>query len=270
MTEPEVRYEVEGNVAHVVLNRPDRMNALTVAMARLVEDVLLQAERDPDVRCIVLSGAGSAFCSGDDTSQWSGPGLSTVLEDLSDARPRVLPPMAALLDCRKPVICAVNGPALGAGMDLALLCDIRIASEAATFGQLFVKFGLSSYVGGLWALPQLVGPSMAAELLFTGRTIDARTALAVGLVSRVTSDVDLGPAATSLAIEIAANPPLAVRYLKEGLRRGMSTPRRELPELAAFAANSLARLLASEDHHNAVRALRTGPGAASSSTAVSR
>jgi enoyl-CoA hydratase/carnithine racemase len=130
-------------------------------------------------------------------------------------------------------------------MDLALLCDIRIASEAAKFGELFIKRGLVADLGGLWRLPQVVGPSKAAELLFTGDVIGAAEALEIGLVSKVVPAGELMPAALGLARKIAANPPIAMRYMKEGLRRSRTAT---MAEMGEFIGNALAYLFTTEDH----------------------
>ncbi len=151
----------------------------------------------------------------------------------------------AVLNCDKPVIAAVNGAAVGWGMDLTLFCDIRIASERAKFGELFIKRGLVSDIGGLWRLPQIVGPSKAAELLFTGDIIGAQEAERIGLVSRVVAENDLIPTAMDMARKIAANPPIAMRFMKQGLR--MTAPG-DPREMGAYVMQSLAYLFTTEDH----------------------
>ena len=149
------------------------------------------------------------------------------------------------------MIAAVNGAAVGWGMELALMADIRVASDRARFGELFVKRGLCCDAPGLVRLAQLVGRERAAELLFTGRIIDAEEAASIGLVSRVVPHDELRAAATALASEIAANHPLAVQRLKAGLRRALDP---DWHELGAWAAESLAELFASEDHKEGVAA----------------
>jgi enoyl-CoA hydratase/carnithine racemase len=151
----------------------------------------------------------------------------------------------AILECDKPVIAAVNGPAVGWGMDLALFCDIRIASDRAKFGELFIKRGLVSDLGGLWRLPQVVGPSKAAELLFTGEIIDAPEAERIGLVSRVVLHDELMPAAHEMARTVAANPPIAMRFMKQGLRMSAHG---DPAEIGAYIMHALAYLFTTEDH----------------------
>lgn len=241
-----ISYELLDHVATITLNRPEVMNALNRGMYAELELAFRDANRDPEVRCVVLTGAGRAFCSGDDVKQiMLGEQRDATVTRLRDARPRPTPAAAAVLECDRPVIAAVNGPAVGWGMDLTLFCDIRIASENARFGELFIKRGLVSDIGGLWRLPRIVGPSKAAELLFTGEVIDAREAERIGLVSRVVPAEDLLPAALELALKIAANPPIAMRYMKEGLRRSVHA---SMEEMGEYVGNALAYLFTTEDH----------------------
>ena len=246
MDQPILRYELADHVATVTLDRPEAMNALTRELYGELEAAFRRAHGDPDVRCVILTGEGRAFCSGDDVKQiMLGEQRDATVQRLRDVRPRPTPAAMAVLECDKPVIAAVNGPAVGWGMDLTLFCDIRIASDRAKFGELFIKRGLISDVGGLWRLPQIVGPSKAAELLFTGDLIDATEAERIGLVSRVVPHDDLMPAARELAARIAKNPPIAMRYMKEGLRKAL---RGDVQEIGAYVGNSLAYLFTTEDH----------------------
>ena len=251
----EVLYEVTDHIATVTLNRPERMNAATFDMAEQLRDAFAEVERDTDVRVVVLTGNGRAFCAGDDVEKaWGDDRMAETLQALADVRPEMTPEATMMLDCRKPTIAAVNGAAVGIGMDFALLCDLRLASEHAKFSQLYVKLGLMADVTGYWRLPQVVGYAKAAELLFTGDVIDAAEAERIGLVSRVLPADELLPAAHELAARIAANPPQAVRHIKEGLRRAVGRSHVELPELATFVANGLAHLFTTEDHQEAAAA----------------
>ena len=255
MAMDEVLYEVEAHVATVTLNRPERMNAATFDMAEQFRDAIARADADADVRAIVLTGAGRAFCSGDDVeAAWGDPRMEATLAELTSVRPPLTPEVAALRDCTTPIIAAVRGPALGIGMDFALWADIRLASTSASFGQLFVRMGLMADVTGLWLLPRLVGHGAAAELLFTGEVIGAERALDLGLVSRVVPDDALADEARDLAARIAAHPPLAVRHIKEGLRRAAGRPLSDLDELGAFVGSSLGRLFQTKDHREAATA----------------
>ncbi len=238
--------ELDNHVATITLNRPEVMNALNREMYAELEQAFRDAHREPEVRCVVLTGAGRAFCSGDDVKQiMLGEQRDETVTRLREVRPRPTPAAAAVLECDKPVIAAVNGPAVGWGMDLTLFCDIRIASESAKFGELFIKRGLVADIGGLWRLPRVVGPSKAAELLFTGDVIDAREAERIGLVSRVVPPDELRAAAIEIARKIAANPPIAMRYMKEGLRKSVHASMQEMGE---YVGSSLAYLFTTEDH----------------------
>jgi enoyl-CoA hydratase/carnithine racemase len=166
-------------------------------------------------------------------------------------QPRLTPAAEALLRTDIPVIAAVNGPAVGWGMELALMADLRVASESARFGELFVLRGLCSDVAGIGRLVQLVGREKAAELLFTGEVIDAQEALRIGLVGRVTPPGELMGTAMALAQRIAANPPLAVARLKEGLRRALDP---DWDDLGRWVSSTLGQLFQTEDHREGVRA----------------
>jgi enoyl-CoA hydratase/carnithine racemase len=217
----EVLVEKAGAVGNIVLNRPERMNAISASMLALLSEKLLELDRDPEVRAIVLSGSGRAFCAGldlQDASSGSGIGggeLPSNLE-LRDAPPVVLHLM------EKPTICALNGGAAGYGMDLALGCDIRVASDRAKLAAAFTRRGVLPESGGTWLLPRLVGWSKAAEIIFTGRTLSAEQCLELGLVSRVVAHDSLNEAVRGLAEEIAANAPLAVQASKRMMRMGLS------------------------------------------------
>lgn len=241
-----VNYEIEDYVATIRLNRPEVMNALNREAYAQLESAFKEAHSDPDVRCVILTGEGRAFCSGDDVRQiMLGEQKETTVARLLDVRPRPTPAAQAILECDKPVIAAVNGAAVGWGMDMSLFADIRIASTEAKFGELFIKRGLVADIGGLWRLPSVVGPSKAAELLFTGDVISAQQALEIGLVSQVVEPAELIPAAMAMAKKIAANPPIAMRYMKEGLRRSRNA---DMLEMGAYVGSSLAYLFTTEDH----------------------
>lgn len=241
-----VRYALDANVATITLDRPEVRNALNRQAYRELEEAFREAQRDAQVRSVILTGTDPAFCSGDDVRELMlGEERERSIERLRDVRPRPTPAALAVLECDRPVIAAVNGAAVGWGMDLTLFCDIRIASERARFGELFIKRGLISDIGGLWRLPQVVGISKAAELLFTGDIIDAHEAERIGLVSRVVPHEELLPRARELAARIAANAPLALRYLKEGLRRATYG---DPQELGSYVGSTLGYLFTTEDH----------------------
>ncbi len=213
----EVLYETADRIATLTLNAPARMNTISGPMLAALSERLLEADRDPDVRVIVLTGTGRAFCAGLDLAgQASGAGLEVGGNlgelDLRDAPPTVLHGLDT------PTICALNGGAAGYGMDLALGCDIRVAGESGKLAAAFTKRGVLPESGGTWLLPRLIGYARAAELAFTGRTLSAKECLGLGLVNRVVPDASLADTARELALEIAANAPLAVRATKRMMR----------------------------------------------------
>lgn len=242
----EILYDEDGGVGVITINRPEARNALTERTYAELED----AVRTTGARCLVVTGADPAFCSGDDVKQLMVAAGERVSSGLA-REPRLTPAAAALLYTDVPVVAAVNGPAVGWGMELALLADIRVASERARFGELFVKRGLNCDAAGFGRLAQVVGRETAAELLFTGRVVDASAARDLRLVSRVVAHDDLMPTALGLAREIAANPPLAVRKLKAGLREALDP---DWEEVGRFVSAGLAQLFRTEDHKEGVRA----------------
>lgn len=246
MSESGLRIEREGDVEILTLDRPDARNALTHELYGALE----AAVRDTTARCLVITGADPAFCSGDDVKQIMAGPDGPPIESL-DRSPRLTPAADALLHTDVPVIAAVNGAAVGWGMELALLADIRIASDRARFGELFVLRGLVSDVAGLGRLAQLVGRENAATLLFTGAVIDAMRAERIGMVSSVVDHDDLLPVARSLAHEIASRPPLAVQAIKRGLRKALDP---DWHEVGRYVSSTLAELFRTEDHREGVQA----------------
>jgi enoyl-CoA hydratase len=240
----ELIYELRGDVGVITLNRPEARNALTTTTYAELEE----AVRTTTARCLVITGADPAFCSGDDVKQIMVAAGSTVAAGLR-AAPRLTPAAGTLLRTDVPVIAAVNGAAVGWGMELALMADVRVASERAKFGELFVKRGLCCDVAGIGRLTQLVGREHAAELLFTGRVIDAASARELRLVSRVVPHDELLPAALELAQEIAANPPLAVQQLKAGLRLALDP---DWDDLGRWVSATLGELFQTDDHREGV------------------
>ncbi len=218
--EPELLYKVTDHVATITFNRPDKMNTITSAMLNLMCDLLLQADRDRDVRVIVLTGNGRAFCAGLDVkAQAEGNGMLSGPVGAHQLDLRYTPP-TVLHNLDTPTIAAINGGAAGYGLDLALGCDMRIAARSAKMALSFTKRGILPESGGTWLLPRMVGYAKAAELFFTGRTLNAAEAEDLGLVSRVVDDGDLLAEASTLAAEIVANAPLAVAAAKRMMRMG--------------------------------------------------
>jgi 2-(1,2-epoxy-1,2-dihydrophenyl)acetyl-CoA isomerase len=204
-------------IATLVMNRPDRLNALNSELAMAVNEALGRLAKDERVGVIVITGAGRAFCAGGDLGAL-GKGHQTGATH--DLEPLLRAGMQMVLKMRtmpQPVIAAVNGAAAGAGMNIALAADIRIAAEEATFGQNFAKVGLFPDYGGTFFLPQLAGAAKAAELFYTGDMIDAKTALAIGLVNQVVPAAQLEATVKALAQKIAHGPSLAIRAVKKAL-----------------------------------------------------
>jgi enoyl-CoA hydratase/carnithine racemase len=227
--EPEVLYEVDGNVATLTLNRPHRRNAISVRMLSLLGERLQEAERDRRVRVVIITGAGGGFCSGLDikdavagtgiggggslSGEGSGSGPSLSTRDI---------PTVVLHEMDTPVIAAVNGAAAGYGLDLALGCDLRLLGTSSRLLPGFAKRGVVPESGGTWYLPRLIGWAKAAEIGFLGRDLDAAAAKALGLANEVVPDDELLPTARAWAGEIAANAPLAVQAMKRLFRHGLT------------------------------------------------
>lgn len=250
MSEDSVLYALADHVATITLNRPEARNALSRDAYARLEAAFRRAAADAQARCVIVTGADPAFCSGDDVREiMAGPEGIRASASAPVVRNPPTPAAIAALDCDKPVIAAINGAAVGWGMELALFADIRIASDRAKFAELFIKRGLVCDIGGFYRLPAIVGPAKAAELLFTGDVIDAAEALRIGLVSEVAPHAELMDRARALAARIAVNPPLALRYMKEGLRRtAYGDPR----EIGSWAIGAIRRLAETEDHKEGV------------------
>lgn len=241
----EIEYETRGHVGIITINRPDARNALTFTTYA----ELAHAVETTTARCLVITGRDPAFCSGDDVKQVMVASSADLQR--ADREPRLTPAAGTMLRTDVPIIAAVNGAAVGWGMELALMADIRVASERAKFGELFVKRGLCCDVAGLARLVELVGREHAAELLFTGRIIDATQARDLRLVSQVVAHDDLLATAAALAEEIAANPPLAVQALKRGLREALDP---DWDDLGRWVSATLAELFRTDDHREGVAA----------------
>ena len=241
----------EGAVATLTMNRPDRLNALNVELSTGLAAAIARVAEDPQIRVVVLTGAGRAFCSGGDLKliqEARGRGASRELEPLLRAGVEIVVEMRTM---PKPIIAAVNGPAAGAGMNLALACDIRIASEQAVLGQNFARVGLFPDYGGTFLLPRLVGASRAAEMFYTGEMIDAREAERLGLLNHVVAPERLTAETRALAERLAQAPPLAVRAVKQVL---FGNDRAELERALEFEVTTQMRCFLSEDCGEGIRA----------------
>ncbi len=243
MTDPILQTR-DGAILTVTLNLPETRNPISdTAMVEALIAAMEAADRDMAVRCVVLTGAGSAFSSGGDLKAMrpdaGGLRAGRPVETRRNYKYGIqrLPLMFQSLEV--PVIAAVNGHAIGAGLDLATMCDVRVAAESAKFAESFVRLGIIPGDGGAWLLPRIVGFSRATELALTGEMIDAAEALRIGLVSHVVADADLMAKAREVAVKIAANPPHAVRMTKRLLREGQTADLKNILELSA-AMQSLA------------------------------
>jgi len=260
MAYEEIIYTVEnGSVALITLNRPDAMNALTHQTHAELAQALDQADKDSNVRAIVITGAGRGFCSGDDVKLIFRGGEGYGEEQGLQARAATLGFLqggsspgggGALLSTNKPSIAAVNGAAVGYGCDITLMCDMRVASERARFGEVFLRVGLIPDQA-LFMLPRLVGLAKAYELILTTDIIDADEAYRIGLVNKVVPHEELMSATMELAAKLVNKPPIAVRMAKEGIRRGLNVPHKEFMQWHAFAFGFCSE---TEDHREGARA----------------
>jgi len=246
----------EDGIAIVTLNRPERLNALTLEVYARLYSIMEDIKSDDEVRVVILTGAGRAFCAGADVSRGEMP----LLEQRSKSSPAKERAKTSTYDrgeilsfdnIPKPVICAINGPTVGWGAEYTLQCDIRIASESAKWGLMFVLRGLASYEGGTYILPRIVGLSKACELVFSGEMIDAQEMLRIGLVSEVTSDEELMPRAKEIARKFLRGAPLAVQLSKQLLYRGLERTLAAQRQDTTYAVD-LTR--DTEDHVEGVRA----------------
>ena len=218
MSEAHILFEREGHVGFITLNRPERLNAISGPMLAGLSELLLRCDRDREVRAIILTGAGRGFCSGLDLQQ-----VASGTSDLSADSIKVneTPPFV-LRRVDTPVLCALNGPASGYGMDLALGCDLLVASDRASFVSP-VRRSLVPESGGTWLLPRLIGWQKACEVILVGRKLDANEIERLGLANAVVPHDDLLAEARRWADELAANPPLAVAAAKRTMRFALDT-----------------------------------------------
>ncbi len=214
--------EVSDHIATITLNRPERMNTISSAMLDELTKTLVAVNEDPQVRVVILTGTGRAFCAGLDLNEASsGEGIGGANRKFPATIDLRNTPPTVLFAMDKPVICALNGSAAGYGMDLALGCDIRIIADNAKLAAAFVKRGIVPESGGTWFLPRMLGWAKAAEIIFTGRTLSAADCLAEGLANHVVPAEEVAAKARAMAEEIAANAPLAVLASKRMMRMGL-------------------------------------------------
>ncbi|KXX59926.1 enoyl-CoA hydratase/isomerase family protein [Rhodococcus sp. LB1] len=247
----DIEYEVADHVATIRLNRPRRKNAFTLEMIDTWANALTEAEDDPNIRVVVLTGAGGSFCSGVDLAVLDSiePTPLGAKNLLTKHVHKVAHAAEAL---SKPYLAAVSGDAFGAGMDMALLADIRLASESARFSQAYIRVGLVPGDGGCYLLPRIVGTATALQLMWTGKVVAAQEALSLGLVSSVHPDDQLDEAILALATEIAHQPPVAVQMIKRSAKLG---EKHDLRTALDLISSHHAVVISTEDSREARRAL---------------
>ena len=252
MTE-ELLEEVTDGVAMLTMNRPDRLNALSGPMLTAMLEAIQRLATSPEVGVVVLTGAGRGFCAGGDVKAMaeSREAEGVTLEERAQALRARMEVSRWLHEMPKPTIAMVRGAAAGAGLSLALACDMRIASDSARFATAFARVGYSGDFGGSWFLTKLVGTAKARELYFTADILDAPTALRLGLVNRVVADTDLEKETRALAGRLARGPRVALRYMKRNMNAAESGTLGELLDLEAWHHS---RTGLTEDHREAARA----------------
>jgi 2-(1,2-epoxy-1,2-dihydrophenyl)acetyl-CoA isomerase len=246
-----VLQHVENGLAILTLNRPDRMNAINAELATALNEALTAISIDKHIQAVLITGAGKGFCAGGDLKEiWEG----RQKNDKESLEPLLRSGMGMVLKMRtmrQPIVAAVNGAAAGAGMNIALAADVRIASETASFGETFAKVGLFPDFGGTYFLPQLIGPAKAAELLYSGDMFDAKTALEFGIVNRVVPTDRLMEEAKKFAMSIVTGPRVASRALKQVL---FGNDRNALTKALEYEVEEQIRCFESEDSAEGLRA----------------
>jgi enoyl-CoA hydratase/carnithine racemase len=246
-----IRYEVTDRIATITLNRPERMNAFTWEMVDAWAAALTEAQSDDKVFVVIVTGAGKAFCSGGDIQGMGERGERTPLQRKNELAGHVHRIPLALESVDKPVIAAINGAAAGAGLDLALQCDLRYAAVSARLGETYVRVGLVPGAGGTWFLPRLVGTAKALELFWTGDLISAEEAERIGMINKVLPDEQLMDHVRAVADKIASGPQLSMRFIKRAVYQGQ---RIDLRTSLDLISSHYAVVSASADHKEAVRA----------------
>lgn len=241
-----IEYEVKDRVAWIRLNRPDKMNAFTMVMNKEVQEAVERGENNEEVRCIVITGNGRAFCAGQD--------LNGVDEDLDHGevlRKAYNPMVKQIVNCEKPVVAAVNGVAAGAGMSLALACDFRLAHENASFIEAFVHVGLVPDSGSMYFLPRLVGHAKALELAMFGDKVNASYAKDLGLVTDVYTHEGWEQSVNKFTTRLSALPPKAVSLIKQGMAKSWES---SLEDVLEYEADSQRTAGQTSDHREGVKA----------------
>lgn len=249
-TSDTVLLDISERVATVTLNRPEKLNALNSELMDALPPIIERLADDREVRCVVVTGAGRGFCAGGDIAGMASG--DTVPGENPVAQLRRREEVSRLLhEMPKPTIAGINGPAAGAGLSIALACDIRIAAESARLGTAFARIGFSGDFGGTWMLQRLVGPAKARELYFTGELIDAREAERIGLVNRTVPDDQLAAETRALALRIAQGPPIALARMKQNMNLALTS---DYSKLLDAEAEGMIMTAMTEDNREAIRA----------------
>ena len=253
----QLKFSISDGIARIVLDRPERMNAFTFEMIDAWAAALQRCRTDDDVKVVIVTGAGSAFCSGGDIVEMGERLEHTPEQRKNELFQRIQRIPLALEDLDKPVIAAVNGVATGAGMDLALMCDLRYAAHSARFAETYVKVGLVPGAGGAHFLPRLVGVSKALELFLTGDFIDADEALRIGIVNKVFPDASLADEVDKIARRMTDAPTLTLRMTKRAIYQGM---RNDLRTNLDLISSHYAIITSTSEHQGLVRSFIDGRG----------
>lgn len=249
----ELLFEIENGVATVTINRPEKRNSFTDEMVQRWVAWLEECKTNDDVKVIVFTAVDKAFSAGGDTSGLAEKALQTPLQakERMMRNTQTLTRKVAELD--KPIIAAVNGSAVGGGMDLALMCDVRLATASARFAETYAKMGLVPGVGGSWMLPRLIGTAAALDMFWTSRWVDAEEALRLGIVNRVFPDEEFRASVKEYAETIANGAPNSIRYIKRLVYQGMAT---DLHTHLDTLSSHLALIRTGNDHQEAVAAFK--------------
>lgn len=248
----EIDYRVDQDVALITLNRPEKRNAFSPELLKLWRESLLDAQENDDIRAIVVTGAGPDFCAGGDLENMRKRVDQPSLERKTSLEQQIQMIPLTLAQIDKPVIAAVNGSATGAGMDMALMCDLRVAERRTRFAERYINVGIMPGAGGAWFLPRLVGTSRALELLWTGRWVHADEALSLGLVNEVVDDGGTVERAMALAHSLAKAPPVTVRYMKRAVQQAGAM---DLPAHLDLVSSHMAVVTSTQDYREALNAL---------------
>jgi len=254
MSSQEILLEKKEGIATITLNRPEKMNAFTLEMIDHWVEYLRECHRDNEVKVIVLTGKGKAFCTGGDLELLKKTAEKDPLSSKNLIWKHIQQiPLLLLETMDKPVIAAINGTAVGAGLDMALMCDLRFAADTARFSEGYIKIGLVPGDGGAYFLPRLVGPAKALELLWTGDFIDAQEALRIGLINRVYSAENLMEETYKFAAGLVKSPEVAIRMMKRAVYQGL---RLDLRTALDMISSNFAITQFTEDHLEGIKAIQ--------------